>query len=44
MKIKLFDCLKIGFGFYFGYEIAHKVNDILGVVYPVIRDRIKNGY
>ena len=42
--MKIFDAIKIGFGFYFGYEIANKINDILGTIYPVIKNRIKNGY
>lgn len=42
--MKIFSAVKLGFGFYVGYEIAKCLNEILGEVYPLIKKRIKNGY
>lgn len=42
--MKLLDSIKLGFGFYVGYEIASKCNEILGEIYPIIKERLKNGY
>lgn len=35
--------IKLGIGFYIGYELATVVNNILGEVVPIIKNRIKNG-
>lgn len=42
--MKLFDCIKIGFGFFIGYETAKTLNEILGEVYPAFKKRIQKGY
>ena len=35
---------KFGFCFYVGYEVAKKLNEVLGVVYPKVKEHIKKGY
>ena len=34
---------KFGFGFFLGYEVAKKLNETLGVIYPIVKKRIKEG-
>lgn len=41
--MKLFDCIKLGFGFFIGYEVAKATNDVAGEVYTIMKKRIKNG-
>ena len=50
-KIRLIDCIKLGFGFFIGYEvaknlneIAKNLNEIAGEVYKVAKERITKGY
>lgn len=43
-KMRLIDCIKIGFGFFIGYEVAKNLNDISGQVYKMFKKRIKDGY
>lgn len=42
--MKIFSAVKLGFGFYIGYEVAKCLNGVLGEVYPLIKERIKKGY
>ena len=42
-KVRLIDCIKLGFGFFIGYEVAKNLNEIAGEVYKVAKERdIKN--
>ena len=43
MKTKLKDCIKFGFGFYFGYEIAKALNEIAGETAILLKKRIEKG-
>ena len=36
--------IKLGFGFFIGYEVAKTLNEAAGEVYTIIKNRIKNGY
>lgn len=38
------EAIKLGFGFFIGYEVAKKLTEALGVVYPIVKKRIKEGY
>ena len=42
MKIK--DGIKLGFGFYIGYEIARNLDNLAAEVYKLIKKRIERGY
>lgn len=42
--MKFVDCIKLGFGFFIGYEVAKNCNEIAGELYKVFKNRIKNGY
>ena len=44
MKVRIIDCIKIGFGFYIGYEIAKSLDKPFRESCKLFRDRIKNGY
>lgn len=44
IRIRLIDCIKIGVGFFIGYEIAKNTNEIAGEVYNIVKERIKKGY
>lgn len=43
-KVRLIDCIKLGFGFFIGYEVTKNLNEIAGEVYKVAKERIKKGY
>ncbi len=43
-RIKLIDCIKIGFGFFIGYEVAKNLNEIAGETYQILKKRVKQGY
>lgn len=42
--MKFTDYVKLGFGFYVGYELAKAARDVAGDVVDVIKKRIRNGY
>lgn len=42
MKFKLFDCIKLGFGFYIGHEMGRALDSWLGELYAQF-ERRKNG-
>lgn len=44
MKIKLTECIKFGFGFFIGYELARNLNDVSADAIKVLVERIKKGY
>lgn len=44
MKNKLFECIKFGFGFYIGYEIAKGIDTALGKKFIPVIDRLKNEF
>lgn len=44
IKIRLIDCIKIGVGFFIGYEMAKNTNEIAGEIYKIAKERIKKGY
>lgn len=35
---------KFGFGFFFGYEVAKKLNEIAGETWLIIKKRLEQGY
>lgn len=37
------DCIKFGFGFFVGYELARSINEVLKEAIPVVIKRIKEG-
>lgn len=41
--MKITDCIKLGFGFYIGYELAKNLDDIFGTVYKMLKERVNNG-
>lgn len=41
---RLIDCIKLGFGFFIGYEAAKALNEIAGETYTILKERIKKGY
>ena len=43
-KVRLIDCIKLGCGFFIGYEVAKNLNEIAGEVYKVAKERITKGY
>lgn len=43
-KVRLIDYIKLGFGFFIGYEVAKNLNEIAGEIYKVAKERIKKGY
>ena len=43
-RVRLIDCIKLGFGFFIGYEVAKNLNEIVGEVYKVAKERITKGY
>ena len=43
MGIKVRDFIKLGFGFYLGYELAKTINDIGGEYCKLLLERIKKG-
>ncbi len=43
-KVRLIDCIKLGFGFFIGYEVAKKLNEVAGEIYTVAKERITKGY
>lgn len=43
-RIRISDGIRLGFGFFFGYEIAKNLNEIAGEIYTVLKKRIKQGY
>ncbi len=42
-KPKLKDYIKLGFGFFIGYEVAKKLNEIAGEIYVIAKERITKG-
>ena len=42
--MKLRDYIKLGFGFYIGYELARNMDDLAAEVYKIVKKRIKDGY
>lgn len=44
VKIRFIDCIKVGAGFFIGYEIAKNLNEVAGEVYKVVKERITKGY
>lgn len=44
MKSKLIEYVKLGFGFYIGYEIAKALNETSGEAYSLLKKRIEKGY
>lgn len=42
--MKLFDFIKLGFGFYIGYEVAKSIDKILGITTTQFKDRVEKGY
>lgn len=42
-NLKLSDGIKIGAGFFIGYEVAKNLNEIAGEVYKILKERIKKG-
>lgn len=43
-RIRLIDCIKLGVGFFIGYEVAKNLNEIAGETYKIVKERIKKGY
>ena len=42
--MKLFDCIKLGFGVYIGYELGKEFKSISSDIYKLLKDRIEKGY
>lgn len=42
--MKLFDCIKLGFGFFIGYKVADTLNEIAGETYKMFKERVEKGY
>lgn len=42
MQFKLFDAIKLGFGFYIGHEMARVLDGNLGEIFSQLQNRIQN--